>query len=160
MLALSGVVLFAILDYSGFFLREIHCAIPAVIYENEEAVSETTITVDGSLQFLGRKSFQGQFCIEGVEVTGQEHVTANITWDHGYQQITYYYSPGLSQVDTPIQLHLYISLDFQHFALSLEDGPIIATNPILAKLQAIEGCRYALSYDSEHYPYFSYYETP
>lgn len=151
-----GYVIFAALEYGGAFRKEIACEIPAAIYENGEKIGETIVVIDGSLNMVGEKRFQGKFYIEGVETTGREQVSGYITWDRiveGYQEIRYY-RPGLISVDAGIKQNLYISPDMQQFALELEDGRIVATNDCLAKLQAIEECRYAISYGQYYHSSF------
>ncbi|MBU5627051.1 helix-turn-helix domain-containing protein [Oscillibacter sp. MSJ-2] len=150
-----GFFLFAILDYTGAFLRDVQLEVPAAIYEGGEAVGETVVRIDGSLKRIGRKNFQGTFSIECVEKTGRKDVSAYITYDReGFQQISYY-SPGIARVSVGIKRRLYISPDMRQFALTLDDGRVVATNVCAANLQEIDGCRYALSYKSG-YPYFSY----
>lgn len=143
-----GFIILVALEYSGAFQKEISCEIPAFIYENGVKTGETVVVIDGSLRTAGEKSFQGKFYIEGVETTGREQVSGYITWDRiveGYQEIRYY-RPGNLELDAGIKRDLYISPDMQQFALELKDGRIVATNDCLAKLQAIEECRYAISY--------------
>lgn len=154
LMVMVGFVVFAILDRSGVFLREISCEVPAMVYEGGEVVGETCVSIDGSIQLLGDRNFQGKFGIDVVEQTCRDRVSGYIRWDRpeqGFQEITFY-TVGLTHVETGIQRYLYISPDMQRFALELADGRIIATDDALAKLQRIEGCRYALSY--EEYPYF------
>lgn len=149
-----GGIIFAVLDYSGVFLKDISCKIPAVIYENGETVGETFVTIEGSLQSVGEKSFNGKFFIDCVEVTGRDGVNGYITWDRieeGYQEISYSRAGNLGY-DAGIKPYLYISPDMQQFALELNDGRIVATDSCLAKLQDIEDCRYAISYETHlHY---------
>lgn len=157
--ALTGFMIFAILDYNGAFLKEVSCQIPAVIYKHGKAGEETSVSIDGTIQILGNRNFQGSFQIEAVPVTVQKGVRGYIRWDNiqeGYQDISFYRA-GLSHVETGIHPYLYISPDMEQFALTLEDGRIIATNPQLAALQAIEEHRYALDYGGKFYPYFSYH---
>ena len=52
-LALVGFVLFGILDRSGAFQREIARTVTAGIYQDAERVGETTVTIEGSLYWLG-----------------------------------------------------------------------------------------------------------
>lgn len=150
-----GLFLFAILDHTGAFLRDVRFEIPAAIYEGGEKVGETLIQIDGSLQQIGRRNFQGVFSMDCAEKTGRKDVSAYITWDREGFQVISYYSPGIARVPAGIGRHLYISPDMQQFALTLEDGRVVATNDCIASLQEIAGCRYALSYESG-YPYFSY----
>ena len=52
-LVLVGFVLFGILDRSGAFQREISRTVTVGIYQDGEQVGETTVTIDGSLYWLG-----------------------------------------------------------------------------------------------------------
>ena len=66
-LALVGFVLFGILDRSGAFQREITRTVTAGIYQDGEQVGETAVTIDGSLYWLGKRSFWGTFAVEAAE---------------------------------------------------------------------------------------------
>lgn len=164
LLWIAGLIVFGILDYSGAFLKDVCFEVTAAIYEDGEKVDETTVTVDGTLQRIGPKNFQGKFSIDCVPETTVEHTSGYIQWDHmekGYQTISFY-RIGLLNIHTGITPYLYISPDMREFALELEDGRIVATNRCIAELQSIKDCRYALSYESnpDLYPYFSYsYES-
>ena len=155
-LAILGFVLLGILDRTGFFLREVSREVPAVIYQNGEAVGQTTVIMEGERKWLGKKSFQGTFSLSCEPRTAREGVTGYIRWDglvEGYPRLVYYRSPGLSHIETGVSQELYISPDMGEFALELEDGRIVATNPCLAALEAIDVCRYALDYRDGVSPY-------
>ena len=156
-------LLFAILNRSGAFLKPVAIEVPAVIYEDGAAVGETTVTIDGTVQTVGRRCFWGRFALDCAAVTGQAEVSADIAWDvweEGYQQIRYN-RPGITWVDAGVEKRLYISPDMGQFALTLSDGRIVATNEPLAQLQAIKSNRYALDYGlkGDVYPYFSYRDS-
>ncbi len=160
-LLIVGFVVFGMLDRSGAFLRDVCFEVPAKVYQHGEAVGETTVTVDGTVQRIGDWNFQGKFAIGCVPKTSQEAIKGYIRLDSGdrrYQKITYY-RPGITNIETGISPELYISPDLREFALELADGSVIATNSCLAALQSIEHCRYALDYEGNPsvYPYVSYY---
>lgn len=152
LVAFLGFVIFVILDYSGVLLKDIKLDVPAMIYENGEAVEETLVHIEGKMQTigLGSDNFTGKFRVECVEKTMAQNVSANVNWDSidkGFHEITFF-KPGTLDINVGIQRYLYISRDMQNFALELNDGRIIATHEALAELEAIEGWRYNISYDS------------
>lgn len=159
MAVMFGYLAFAALDRMGVFLKEVSMELPAVIYEDGVEVGQTMVTVNGTLKVVGERSFFGEFRVPEAPTTGREAVNGTIRWDHpeeGYQEI-FYSRPGVLGVDAGIQRYLYISPDMRHFALTLDDGKIIATNDALAKLEGLEGKRYALNYAIDGYPYWGYY---
>ena len=130
-LALAGFVLFGILDRAGVFLRPVSLTMTATVYTPEgEPAGETEITIDGTRQILGDKSFVGRFAIGCVEATCRERVEARIRWDAmevgGYQDILYY-RPG-EFCALGVERMLYITESMQSFGLRLEDGTVIATD--------------------------------
>ena len=151
-LALVGFVLFGILDRSGAFQREITRTVTAGIYQDAERVGETTVTIDGSLYWLGKRSFWGTFAVEAAEKTCREGTYGSVSWGReeteGYQEI-YWGRAGVTRVETEVQPDCYVSPDLQYFALTLSDGRVVATNEALAALQALTPCRYALDWQRE-----------
>lgn len=151
-LALVGFVLFGILDRSGAFQREIAQTVTAGIYQDGEQVGETAVTIDGSLYWLGERSFWGTFAVEAAEKTCREGTYGSVSWGReeteGYQEI-YWGRSGVTRVETEIQPDCYISPDLQRFALTLSDGRVVATDEALAALQALTPCRYALDWQEE-----------
>lgn len=136
-LAMVGFVLFGILDRAGVFLRPVSLMTTAAVYTPEgEMMGETTVTVDGERRILGDKSFVGRFAIDAVEPTCREEVTAQIQWDamgvEGWQDIQYY-RPG-EFCSLGVERMLYITENLQSFGLKLEDGTIIATDPVYVPL--------------------------
>ena len=152
-LALVGFVLFGILDRSGAFQREIARTVTAGIYQDAERVGETTVTIEGSLYWLGERSFWGTFAVEAAEKTCREGTYGSVSWGReeteGYQEI-YWGRSGVTRVETEIQPDCYISPDLQRFALTLSDGRVVATDETLAALQALTPCRYVLDWQVEY----------
>lgn len=158
-LVLVGFVLFGILDRSGAFQREILRTVTVGIYQDGEQVGETTVTIDGSLYWLGERSFWGTFAVEAAEKTCQEGTYGSVSWGReeteGYQEI-HWGRAGITRVETEVQPDCYVSPDLQRFALTLTDGRVVATDEPLAALQAIAPCRYVLDWKAE-YPSMRYY---
>lgn len=130
-LALVGLVLFAVLDRSGAFLRPVSLTVTAAVYTPQgEPVGETAVTIDGERRILGDKSFVGRFAISAVEPTCREYVHAQIRWDamwEGAQDILFYRAGEFLSLG--VERMLYITENMQSFGLRLEDGTIIATDP-------------------------------
>ena len=152
-LALVGFVLFGILDRSGAFQREITRTVTAGIYQDGEQVGETAVTIEGSLYWLGERSFWGTFAVEAAEKTCREGTYGSISWGReetdGYQEI-YWGRTGVTRVETEVQPDCYVSPDLQRFALTLSDGRVVATDETLAALQALTPCRYVLDWQVEY----------
>lgn len=152
-LALVGFVLFGILDRSGAFQREIARTVTAGIYQDAERVGETTVTIEGSLYWLGERSFWGTFAVEAAETTCREGTYGSVSWGReeteGYQEI-YWGLAGVTRVETEVQPDCYVSPDLQRFALTLSDGRVVATDETLAALQALTPCRYVLDWQVEY----------
>lgn len=131
LLAMTGFVLFGILDYSGAFLRPVSLTVTAAVYTPAgEPAGETTVTMEGERQILGDQSFVGRFAIEAVEGTCREGVTAQIQWDamdvEGFQDILYCRSGEFLTLG--VERLLYITESMESFGLRLEDGTLIATD--------------------------------
>ena len=152
-LALVGFVLFGILDRSGAFQREIARTVTAGIYQDAERVGETTVTIEGSLYWLGERSFWGTFAVEAAEKTCREGTYGSVSWGReeteGYQEI-YWGRACVTRVETEVQPDCYVSPDLQRFALTLSDGRVVATDETLAALQALTPCRYVLDWQVEY----------
>ena len=152
-LALVGFVLFGILDRSGAFQREIARTVTAGIYQDAERVGETTVTIEGSLYWLGERSFWGTLAVEPAAKTCREGTYGSVSWGReeteGYQEI-YWGRAGVTRVETEVQPDCYVSPDLQRFALTLSDGRVVATDETLAALQALTPCRYVLDWQVEY----------
>lgn len=152
-LAMNAFIIFGLLDYSGAFLREVSSDVPALIYEDGTVVGETIVTIEGSIKVIGKRKFFGKFIIPEAKKTNRGQVDAMILWDEpveGLQKLEYS-EPGLVWIDTGVYALAYVSPDLKQFAVTLEDGRIIATNEALAELQNIYMWRYALSYEKDPY---------
>lgn len=129
-LLMAGFVLFAILDRSGVFLREIRLEVPAAVYSAEGVLTgETTVTIDGTVRILGDRSFVGRFAIGCVGPTCREGVEALIRWDslwEGAQDILFYRAGDFLSLG--VERMLYMTENMQSFGLQLEDGTIVATD--------------------------------
>ena len=152
-LALVGFVLFGILDRGGAFQREILRTVTAGIYQDGERVGETTVTIDGSLYWLGKRNFWGTFAVEAAEKTCREGTYGSVSWGReeteGYQEI-YWGRAGVTRVETEVRPDCYVSPDLQRFALTLSDGRVVATDETLAALQTLTPCRYVLDWQVEY----------
>ena len=152
-LALVGFVLFGILDRSGAFQREIARTVTAGIYQDAERVGETTVTIEGSLYWLGERSFWGTFAVEAAEKTCREGTYGSVSWGReeteGYQEI-YWGRAGVTRVETEVQPDCYVSPDLQRFALTISDGRVVATDETRAALQVLTPCRYVLDWQVEY----------
>lgn len=139
-LAMVVFVLFGILVRSGVFERPVSLTVTAAVYTPEgEMTGETAVTIDGTRTIWtldGSDSFVGRFAIDAVEPTCREDVTAQIQWDamgvEGWQDIQYH-RPG-EFCSLGVERMLYITEDLQSFGLKLEDGTIIATDPVYVPL--------------------------
>ena len=135
-LAMAGFVLFAILDRAGVFLREMSLEIPAIVYDAEGVpAGETTITIDGTIQILGERSYVGRFAVGAVGATCREYVQARIRWDtmwDGAQDILFYRAGDFLSLG--VERLLYITEDMRSLGLKLEDGTIIATDAFYVPL--------------------------
>ena len=136
LLAISGFVLFGILDYAGVFLRPVSLTVNAAVYTAEgEPAGETTVTMEGKRRILGNPSFVGRFAIDAVEATCRENATAQIRWDSmwdGAQDILYYQAGSFLSLG--VERMLYITENMESFGLKLEDGTLIATDPYYVPL--------------------------
>ena len=145
LLAMTGWVLFGILDYAGVFLRRVSLSVTAKVYTPEgEAAGETLVTMDGERTILGEASFVGRFAIDAVEPTCREGVTAQIRWDamwEGAQDIRYH-RPG-EVLSLGVERMLYITENLESFGLRLEDGTMIATDEAYVPL-LLSGYYYSL----------------
>ena len=144
-LAMAGFVLFAILDRSGAFLRDISLEVPATVYGAEGApIGETTVSIDGERRILGDRSYVGRFAIDAVEPTCREYVHARIRWDamwDGAQDILFYRAGDFLSLG--FERMLYITEDMRSFGLRMEGGTIIATDESYVPL-LMSGYYYAL----------------
>lgn len=145
LLAMTGWILFGILDYAGVFLRPVSLTVTAKVYTPEgEAAGETLVTMDGERTILGEASFVGRFAIDAVEPTCREGVTAQIRWDamwEGAQDIRYH-RPG-EVLSLGVERMLYITENLESFGLRLEDGTMIATDEAYVPL-LLSGYYYSL----------------
>ena len=144
-LLLVGFVLFGILDRAGVFLRPVSLEVTAAVYTAEgQPAGETIITIDGERTILGDKSFAGRFAVEAVEATCQEGVTARVRWDAmwaGAQDILFHRAG--ESLSLGVERMLYITEGMESFGLKLEDGTIIATDPVYVPL-LLSGYYYAI----------------
>ena len=127
-----GFVLFAVLDRTGVFLRDVSLTVTAAVYTADGApAGETTVTIDGTRKVVGEKSFFGQFAIACVEPTCREEAMAHIRWDamevEGWQDI--FHSRAGEFLSLGGERMLYITENMQSFGLKLEDERFIATDP-------------------------------
>ena len=152
-LGMVGFFLFNIMVNHGVFQEDISLTVTAGIYQGGEQVGETIVTIDGSLYWLGERSFWGTFAVEAAEKTCREGTYGSVSWGReemdGYQEI-YWGRTGITRVETEVQPDCYVSPDLQRFALTLSDGRVVATDETLAALQALTPCRYVLDWRVEY----------
>lgn len=121
--------IFALLDDSGVFLKDVAMEIPVGVYIDGTKIEESSVTISGKRNAITLNRFTGKFAIASVEKTCREGVTACIDWndpDPGYESISYMAFGG--PWESGVQRSLYISEDMMHFALILDDGVMIATD--------------------------------
>ena len=136
LLALSGFMLFAILDSLGVFLRDVSLEVPVGVYVDGERTGESTVSIEGQVQVVGRRTYVGRFAIGCVEPTCREGVTAQNRWDAmetDCGQDILFHRPG-EFLSLGVERMLYITENMQSFGLRLEDGTIIATDPVYVPL--------------------------
>ena len=152
-LGMVGFFLFNIMVNHGVFQEDISLTVTAGIYQDGEQLGETAVTIDGSLHWLGKRSFWGTFAVEAAEKTCREGTYGSVSWGReeteGYQEI-YWGRAGVTRVETEVQPDCYVSPDLQRFALTLSDGRVVATDETLAALQALTPCRYVLDWQVEY----------
>lgn len=136
LLVFSGFMLFEILDSMGAFLRDVSLEVPVGIYVDGELTGESTVSIEGQVQVVGRRTYVGRFAIDCVDATCREGVRARIRWDametSGWQDILFHRSGEFLSLG--VEQMLYITEEMQSFGLKLEDGTIIATDPFYVPL--------------------------
>ena len=117
-------------------MKDASLSVPAVVYQEGEAVADTVITIDGK---RGRSSFVGTFAIDYVEKTTRDGVQGYVGMgrEETYPILKFWAYGG--PWDCGIKRQIYISDDMMRMALELEDGTIIATDDWLMELMALEG---------------------
>lgn len=131
--------LFAILDYSGAFLKNIEMDVTAGIYVDGIKTAESIVTIVGKRNDTTLDRFTGRFAIDYVEKTCRDGVTACIDWNDGgtlYDTIKYWGYGGTW--DSGVLHQLYISENMNAFAIKLEDGTIIATDEYYVPLMMLD----------------------
>ena len=149
-LLIAGFVIFGILDRSGVFLQKIERSYMVGIWQNGERVGETSVAISGErtrLPWLRKYDMQyaGQFAIEAAPETCREDTQAVITWQEKTTAASIWYYSSLSsvsEVNAKVDYWLYCDRNLDWFALSLEDGRIIASDQGWAQLQALRPYEY------------------
>ena len=133
---------FGILDRSGAFLQKVERAYTVGIWQDGEKIGETAVTISGERSIWGR-SYDGRFAIDAVEKTCRERMQAMIRWEKksNCANITFA-EPGFFGAQAGIEYFLYCDRKLNWFALSLEDGRIIASDQGWAQLQALRPDEY------------------
>ena len=141
-LLMAGFVIFGILDRSGAFLQKVERAYTVGIWQDGEKIGETAVTISGERSIWGR-SYDGRFAIDAVEKTCRERMQAMIRWEKksNCANITFA-EPGFFGAQAGIEYFLYCDRELNWFALSLEDGRIIASDQGWAQLQALRPYEY------------------
>ena len=139
---MAGFVIFGILDRSGAFLQKVERAYTVEIWQGGEKIGETAVTISGERSIWGR-SYVGRFAIDAVEKTCRERMQAMIRWEKksNCANITFA-EPGFFGAQAGIEHFLYCDRELNWFALSLEDGRIIASDQGWAQLQALRPYEY------------------
>ncbi|MGE4353993.1 MAG: helix-turn-helix domain-containing protein [Oscillospiraceae bacterium] len=131
--------IFASLDYSGAFLKDVEMEIPVGVYIDGTKVDESSVAVSGKRNTVTLDRFTGKFAVAYVGRTCRDGVTACIDWDDpapGYESISYHAFGGAWE--SGVQRNLYISEDMTQFALILDDGVIIATDEYYVPLLMLD----------------------
>ena len=112
------------------------------IWQDGEKIGETAVTISGERSIWGR-SYVGRFAIDAVEKTCRERMQAMIRWEKksNCANITFA-EPGFFGAQAGIEYFLYCDRKLNWFALSLEDGRIIASDQGWAQLQALRPYEY------------------
>ena len=141
-LLIAGFVIFGILDRSGAFLQKVERSYTVGIWQNGEKIGETAVTISGERSIWGR-SYVGRFAIDAVEKTCRERMQAMIRWEKksNCANITFA-EPGFFGAQAGIEYFLYCDRKLNWFALSLEDGRIIASDQGWSQLQALRPYEY------------------
>ena len=141
-LLIAGFVIFGILDRSGAFLQKVERSYTVGIWQDGEKIGETAVTISGERSIWGR-SYVGRFAIDAVEKTCRERMQAMIRWEKksNCANITCA-APGFFGAQAGIEHFLYCDRELNWFALSLEDGRIIASDQGWAQLQALRPYEY------------------
>ena len=141
-LLIAGFVIFGILDRSGAFLQKVERSYTVGIWQDGEKIGETAVTISGERSIWGR-SYVGRFAIDAVEKTCRERMQAMIRWEKksNCANITFA-APGFFGAQAGIEHFLYCDRELNWFALSLEDGRIIASDQGWAQLQALRPYEY------------------
>lgn len=141
-LLIAGFVTFGILDRSGAFLQKVERAYTVGIWQYGEKIGETAVTISRERSIWGR-SYDGRFAIDAVEKTCRERMQAMIRWEKksNCANITFA-EPGFFGAQAGIEHFLYCDRELNWFALSLEDGRIIASDQGWAQLQALRPYEY------------------
>lgn len=141
-LLVAGFVIFGILDRSGAFLQKVERSYTVGIWQDGEKIGETAVTISGERSIWGR-SYDGRFAIDAVEKTCRERMQAMIRWEKksNCANITFA-EPGFFGAQAGIEYFLYCDRKLNWFALSLEDGRIIASDQGWAQLQALRPYEY------------------
>ena len=141
-LLVAGFVIFGILDRSSAFLQKVERSYTVGIWQDGEKIGETAVTISGERSIWGR-SYVGRFAIDAVEKTCRERMQAMIRWvkKSNCANITFA-EPGFFGAQAGIEHFLYCDRELNWFALSLENGRIIASDQGLAQLQALRPYEY------------------
>ena len=141
-LLMAGFVIFGILDRSGAFLQKVERAYTVEIWQDGEKIGEPAVTISGERSIWGR-SYDGRFAIAAVETTCRERMQAKIRWEKksNCANITFA-ERGVFSAQAGIEYFLYCDRKLNWFALTLEDGRIIASDQGWAQLQALRPYEY------------------
>ena len=125
-----------ILEYNGFFLKDVSMSVPAVVYVNGVAIEETIIKLEGT---RSEDTFVGRVAVAYVEKTTRDQVQGLIEFGEKerYPFLEFYDHGDFS--DCGFKRQIYISDDLTRMALELKDGTIIATDDWLMELIALDG---------------------
>ena len=141
-LLIAGFVIFGILDRSGAFLQKVERSYTVGIWQDGEKIGETAVTISGERSIWGR-SYVGRFAIDAVEKTCRERMQAMIRWEKKSNCANIAFAePGFFGAQAGIEHFLYCDRELNWFALSLEDGRIIASDQGWAQLQALRPYEY------------------
>ncbi|MBQ9931217.1 MAG: helix-turn-helix domain-containing protein, partial [Firmicutes bacterium] len=78
--------IWAVLDYNGAFLKDVSLSVPVTVYQDGQAVEESTVTIEGK---RAKGTFSGTFAIDYVEKTTRDEVQGYVGW--GEEGVEYDY---------------------------------------------------------------------
>lgn len=133
LIILTGIWILSIIPFN----QNINHTIPAQLYENGVAVAETEVHIEGVKSnplFRNNDSFHGKFHVLSHDKTTRDDVNAGISWNRDDHIQTIRYITYATHQETDVMHLMLINKDMTKFALTFNDGRILATSDELYKL--------------------------